>query len=81
LLTMGLVQPVIAQDNAKPASEATKAANAAVLGELPFDNTQAFDDSAKGFIAPLENDGVVKNDKGDTVWDLTKFDFLAGDNL
>lgn len=80
VLTLGLGLPVMAQETAKPASDATRSANAAVLGQLPFDNTQAFEDSAKGFIAPLENDGVVKNDKGDIVWDLTTFDFLSGDN-
>jgi alkyl sulfatase BDS1-like metallo-beta-lactamase superfamily hydrolase len=79
VLAIGLAHPGMAQDSAKPASDATKAANAAVLNELPFDNTQAFEDAAKGFIAPLENDGVVKNEKGDTVWDLPKFDFLSGD--
>jgi alkyl sulfatase BDS1-like metallo-beta-lactamase superfamily hydrolase len=50
-----------------------------VLKELPFSNKQAFEDSGKGFIAPLENNGVVKNAKGDAIWDLTKFDFLSGD--
>jgi alkyl sulfatase BDS1-like metallo-beta-lactamase superfamily hydrolase len=70
MLTVGLGQPVMAADTAKPASEATKAANAAVLKELPFNNKQAFEDSKKGFIAPLENKGVVKNAKGDIIWDL-----------
>jgi alkyl sulfatase BDS1-like metallo-beta-lactamase superfamily hydrolase len=79
MVTMGLGQPAMAQDNAKPASDATKAANAAVLKELPFNNKQAFEDSKKGFIAPLENKGLVKNEKGDVVWDLPKFDFLSGD--
>lgn len=80
VFAVGLGLPVMAQETAKPATEATKAANAAVLGQLPFDNTQAFEDSAKGFIAPLENDGVVKNVKGDVVWNLPAFDFLKGDN-
>jgi alkyl sulfatase BDS1-like metallo-beta-lactamase superfamily hydrolase len=79
LLTIGLGQPVLAADTPKPATEATKEANAAVLKELPFNNKQAFEDSAKGFIAPLENNGLVKNAKGDVVWDLPKFDFLSGD--
>lgn len=79
VLTIGLGQPVLAADTAKPATEATKAANASVLKELPFSNKQAFEDSARGFIAPLENNGVVKNAQGDIVWDLPKFDFLAGD--
>jgi alkyl sulfatase BDS1-like metallo-beta-lactamase superfamily hydrolase len=64
---------------AKDATGATKAANAAVLEELPFKNKQAFEDAKRGLIAPLENGGVVKNAKGDVVWDLPKFDFLKGD--
>jgi alkyl sulfatase BDS1-like metallo-beta-lactamase superfamily hydrolase len=79
MLTLGIGQPVLAADSAKPATEVTKEANAAVLKELPFNNKQAYEDSNKGFIAPLENNGVVKNAKGDTVWDLSKFDFLKGD--
>ena len=79
MLTVGLGQTVMAADTAKPATEATKEANAAVLKELPFNNKQAFEDSARGFIAPLENNGLVKNAKGDIVWDLPKFDFLKGD--
>ena len=79
LLTVGLGQSVMAADTAKPATEATKKANAAVLKELPFNDKQAFEDSRKGFIAPLENKGLVKNAKGDVVWDLPKFDFLSGD--
>ena len=79
VLITGLCLPVMAADTAKPATEATKEANAAVLKELPFNNKQAFEDSARGFIAPLENNGVVKNAKGDIIWDLPKFDFLKGD--
>jgi alkyl sulfatase BDS1-like metallo-beta-lactamase superfamily hydrolase len=79
VLALGLGQPVLAADAAKPATEATREANAAVLKALPFNNKQAFEDSRRGFIAPLEDNGVVKNAKGDTVWDLSKFDFLKGD--
>ncbi|QFT67918.1 Metallo-beta-lactamase superfamily protein [Labrenzia sp. THAF35] len=80
ILAAGLCHTALAQDTAKPATEATKAANSALLKELPFSNKQAFEDSKKGFIASLENNGVVKNAKGDVIWDLTTFDFLAGDN-
>lgn len=81
-LTAGCTQkesPRSAQEGPMPATEATKAANAAVLKELPFSNKQAYEDSKRGFIAPLENNGVVKNAKGVTVFDLTKYDFLSGD--
>jgi alkyl sulfatase BDS1-like metallo-beta-lactamase superfamily hydrolase len=79
LLTIGLGQPVLAADTAKPATETTKEANAAVLKELPFNNKQAFEDSARGFIDPLDNNGLVKNDKGGIVFDLSRYKFLAGD--
>jgi alkyl sulfatase BDS1-like metallo-beta-lactamase superfamily hydrolase len=79
MLIIGLCQPVMAADSAKPATEVTKEANAAVLKELAFNNKQAFEDSARGFIAPLENNGVVKNAEGRTVFDLSRYDFLAGD--
>ena len=65
---------VLAQDSAaKPASDATKAANAKLLNELPFANAQAFEDAKAGFIAPLPNGGVIKNERGETIYDLSKF--------
>jgi alkyl sulfatase BDS1-like metallo-beta-lactamase superfamily hydrolase len=79
LLVIGLGQPAIASETAKPASAATKAANAALLKELPFANKQAFEDSRRGFVAPLDNNGVVKNAKGGIVFDLSRYDFLTGD--
>jgi len=80
VLTVGLGQYAMAFETAKEATEATKEANAAVLKALPFGNKQAFEDSKKGFIAPLDNNGIVKNDKGGIVFDLTRYDFLKGDN-
>ena len=65
---------VLAQDSgAKPASDATRAANAKLLNELPFANTQEFEDAKAGFIAPLPDNGVIRNDKGETIYDLSKF--------
>lgn len=58
-----------AQEQPKPATEATKKANAAVLEELPFGNKQDFEDAQRGFIAPFPDNGVVKNAKGDVVYD------------
>jgi alkyl sulfatase BDS1-like metallo-beta-lactamase superfamily hydrolase len=66
--------PVPAQDaGAKPASNETKAANAKLLSELPFANTQEFEDAKAGFVAPLPDNGVIKNDKGQPIYDLSKF--------
>ena len=63
----------------KDATEVTKKANAQVLKKLPFTNKQDFEDAKRGFIAPLPNNGVIKNDKGQIVWDLTRFDFIKQD--
>ena len=79
VLALGLGQAAMATDTAKPATQATKAANAAVLKALPFNNKQAYEDSEKGFIAPLDNNGLVKNDKGGIVFDLSRYKFLVGD--
>lgn len=65
--------PVAQASQSKPASAATKAANARLLNELPFANTQEFEDANKGFIAPLPDNGVVRNAKGEPIYDLTKF--------
>jgi linear primary-alkylsulfatase len=63
----------------KNATEVTKKANAKVLKELPFANKQDFEDSKRGFIAPLPNKGIIKNAKGEPVWDLTRFSFIKQD--
>jgi alkyl sulfatase BDS1-like metallo-beta-lactamase superfamily hydrolase len=63
----------------KHATTATKEAQQRVLSELNFADKQSFDDATKGFIAPLPNNGVIKNAKGSVIWNLPDFDFLAGD--
>ncbi|MBE2179357.1 MAG: MBL fold metallo-hydrolase [Chthoniobacterales bacterium] len=74
ILCSALVLSAVAQEQPKPASEATKKANAAMLAELPFGNKQDFEDAHRGFIAPLPDEGVVKNDKGDVVYDAAQFE-------
>ncbi len=66
-------------DGPKDATKATQDANRRVLDQLDFSDRNSFDDATKGFIAPLPNQGVVKNAEGDIVWNLPEFDFLAGD--
>src|SRR5262245_31635150 len=63
----------------KPATEATKKANAAFAKNLPFADKQAFADAQKGFIAPLPDKGVIKNKAGMLVWDLAPFSFIKLD--
>ena len=77
VLAIGLGQPVTAAESAKAASETTKAANAAMLKALPFDDQSTFEDAKRGFIAPLPNNGLVKDAKGNVVWDSSKWDFLG----
>jgi alkyl sulfatase BDS1-like metallo-beta-lactamase superfamily hydrolase len=69
----------IAQSQPKPATEATKAANAAVLKSLPFGNKSDFEDAERGFIARPEK-LTIKNDKGDVVWDLEQYKTYIADD-
>lgn len=63
-------------NNPKPATAATVAANHAVLGALPFQDRQDFEDAVRGLVAPLP-DGVIRSPEGRLVWDLAPFAFLA----
>lgn len=63
LAVTAAAQPQAAQS--KPASDATKAANAKILKELPFSDKTDFENAKRGLIAPLPGGGVVKSDKGD----------------
>ncbi|MCO1335518.1 MBL fold metallo-hydrolase [Microbulbifer sp. OS29] len=65
---------LIAQEP-NPASVLTEQLNQAVLKELPFANRKDFEDVKRGFIAPLPDNGVIKNTKGETVWNLGQFQF------
>ncbi len=60
----------------KDAMAATSSAQAAVKASLPFDDTRDFEAADKGFIARIE-DGIIKNEAGDVVWDIGKLDFVA----
>ncbi|WP_250534600.1 alkyl sulfatase dimerization domain-containing protein [Caballeronia sp. AZ10_KS36] len=60
-----------------PATDATRKANQAVADYLPFSNTQDFEDVRRGFIADLPS-AVIKGTAGNTVIDLSQYDFLHG---
>ncbi|WP_417662755.1 alkyl/aryl-sulfatase [Pseudomonas sp.] len=64
-----------AAETAKPATDATKAANDALLKELPFDDKTSFDLAHKGFIAPLPAE-PIKGEKGNMIWDPSKYGFI-----
>ncbi len=70
-LALSIAMPVSAQQS-KPATAATKAANAAVLKELPFNDKADFDDAHRGFIAAPAT-LTIKDAKGNVVWDLESY--------
>ena len=59
----------------KAATDETAKANAALLGQLPFNNRQDYEDAQRGFIATLP-DIDIKNAEGRTVWQLKGYEFL-----
>jgi len=61
----------------KPATEATKAANAAVQAELPFNDKADFEDAQRGFIARPDT-LTIKSDKGAPVWDMEEYKKYIG---
>ena len=76
ILMAGIALPIQAQKltkEVKSASEFTQSANNQLYKDYPFDNTQSFKDAQRGFIAPLPNNGVVKDAAGNVVWDLSQF--------
>lgn len=56
----------------------TTEANQKVLNELPFSNTEDFDQATKGFIAK-DDALVIKNQEGKVIWDMTAYDFIKDD--
>lgn len=65
-----------AADTPKEASPLTKNINGALLKELPFSDQESFTNASKGFIAPLADNGVIKNAQGRIVWNLSDFSFI-----
>ncbi|MEZ5125258.1 MAG: alkyl sulfatase dimerization domain-containing protein [Thermoleophilia bacterium] len=63
----------------KEATAATRAANQKLLETLPFSDRREFEEAERGFIAALPDDGVIKDDGGRVVWDLSRFAFISDD--
>jgi len=79
LLWISCATPAVGADKApwpKDAEPATMAANAEVLQELPFWDTEDFEDAQRGFIATLPQ-GTIHGDEGKVVWDLEAYAFLS----
>lgn len=58
-----------------PATDATKAANNALLNELPFDSKTSFELAHKGFIAPLPQ-APIKGAAGNVIWNPEQYAFI-----
>lgn len=66
------------QDIRKDATEATKAANAKLLDELPFSDKSDFENARKGLIAPLPIE-VIKGEAGNLIWNPAQYGFIGAD--
>ncbi|WP_235865791.1 alkyl/aryl-sulfatase [Pseudovibrio exalbescens] len=77
-LTLAFASAITPAANAQPqpASRATLENYENLIQTLPFDDQRSFNEAKAGFIAPLPNDGVVKNENGDVVYDLKQFEFI-----
>lgn len=76
---LGLLWPA-ACAFAAPASDATRAANQAVLQALPFADRQDFADAQRGLLRKPDT-FIIKKDNGEVVWDLESYrKFIAIEN-
>lgn len=69
----------LAQPASKPASEATRRANAAVAQQLNFSDRQDFEDAKRGLIA-RPTTLTIKGASGNVVWDMEQYKAYIGDD-
>ncbi|AUF82241.1 alkyl/aryl-sulfatase [Tetraselmis virus 1] len=63
------------------ATPTTTHKNKSLLKKLNFNNTNDFILAKKGFIASLDDNGIVKNKNGDIIWDVKSYtDFIKPDS-
>jgi len=63
----------------KPATEATKRANAAMAKQLDFNDKQDFEDAKRGLVARPDT-LTIKDANGRVVWDMEAFKTFIGDD-
>lgn len=66
-----------ATDRTDSPSTATRAHNATVAGQVPFDDVRDFDFARRGFLA-TRADPLIRGADGHVVWDLSALDFVHG---
>ena len=64
------------KDARKDATEATKAANEKLLGELPFSDRSDFESARKGLVAPLPTE-MIRGKAGNPIWNPQQFSFIS----
>lgn len=79
-LALVLAAPAIGREPPAPGTvtKATAEANAKVASTLPLGEPSDFADATRGRLAQIEG-GVIRNAKGDVVWDANSYAFLKGD--
>jgi alkyl sulfatase BDS1-like metallo-beta-lactamase superfamily hydrolase len=60
------------------ATEATKAANAALAARLPIADQADFENARRGLLAQIAEPQIL-NEDGSVAWDVRQFDFVTGD--
>ena len=63
---------------ARTPTEHTIRINAEMGAILPLDDQQDFEDAQRGFIGAIDG-GIIKNEEGRVVWDLTQYEFIDGE--
>jgi len=75
-LACGVAPAALSQDMRKDATAPTKAANAELLTELPFDDTTDFANAKRGLIAPLPSE-VIQSQAGNPIWNPRQYSFIT----
>jgi alkyl sulfatase BDS1-like metallo-beta-lactamase superfamily hydrolase len=75
-----LAAPAIGREPPAPGtvSKATAEANAKVAASLPLNDPSDFADATRGRLAQIDG-GVIRNAKGEVVWDVNSYAFVKGD--
>ena len=71
-MSIAMADPAPAPVASKPATEATKATNAALLKTLPFNDKADFEDATRGLIARPEQ-LTIRDAAGKVVWDMESY--------
>jgi len=72
VIVIALSAPAFGDSQPKPASKHTVEFNKDSTADFPWSDKQDFENARRGFIAPLPDNGVVKDKNGKIVYDLSK---------